>query len=318
MRMLVILVACMGFSCTEQENPISHIIPPAGKAYVDSGFGERLALSWPCDAEANSVWTVFYGAGYRFQVHGDSILFSHYLDSNRRIEYWASETQTHLGRVRSGFRSGDGTCGIWNEAIDNYTSVVRIYKGDVNYLYRDTPDARYTLLEGDVQYPIASVEADGSVRHRDFFSFHNRNEPRPADLVEIRSTYRVGAYYLPVNFSAAALDTLTALPEDDRPYLQYSICLGDGCWEVSVAGCSFPDNGAVTLFYRGETYVPESIDYGTTRNGSDTACGALSPENPTFAGETSCPAGETPGCQRFTPQDGTGDDIHLWLCFACQ
>ena len=83
-----------------------------------------------------------------------------------------------------------------------------------------------------MQYPIAYVAAEGSVRHRNFLSMHNRNEPRPADLVEISSTYYASAYYLPVNFSAAALDTLTALPEDDRPYLDDSIlddsiCSGD-------------------------------------------------------------------------------------------
>ena len=328
MRMLVILVACMGFSCTEQENPIAHISPPASKAYVDSDAGERLALSWLCDTEVDSVWTVFYGSDYRFQAHGERILFSHYLTSNKKKQYWASETSTRLGRLRSGFRSGDGFCNIWSEAIDNDTSVVRIYKGDVSYLYRDTPNARYTLLEDDVQYPIAYVEADGSVRHRDFLSFFNRNEPRPADLVKIRSTYHVGAYYLPVNFSAAALDTLTALPEDDRPYLENAICLGDECLEqaepeqtepkqAGLDTSTFSCTATSILTYRG-TYIPASIDYGTTPDGSDTACGALTPENAFFANDGNCPAGETPGCQRFTPQDGTGDDVHLWLCSACQ
>ena len=222
----------MGFSCTDYENPLALISPPAGKAQVGSDSGECLAISWPCDTEVDSVWTVFYGSDYRFQAHGDSVLFSHYLDSNSKTQYWASETSTHLGRVRSGFRPGDGACGIWSEAIDHDSSVVRIYRGDVNYLYRDTPNARYTLLEGDMQYPIAYVAAEGSVRHRNFLSVHNRNEPRPADLVEISSTYYASAYYLPVNFSAAALDTLTALPEDDRPYLDDSIlddsiCSGD-------------------------------------------------------------------------------------------
>ena len=229
---MLLLVTCLGWSCTDQDNPIALTSIPAGKVYVGSDSGECLAISWPCDTEVDSVWTVFYGSDYRFQAHGERVLFSHYLDSNSKRQYWASETSTRLGRVRSGFRSGDGACGIWSEAIDNDTSVVRIYRGDVNYLYRDTPNARYTLLEDEEQYPIAYVEEDGSVRHRDFFSFHNRNQPRPDGLVAIRSTYYVGGYYLPVNFSAAALDTLTALPEDDRPYLDDSIlddsiCSGD-------------------------------------------------------------------------------------------
>ena len=221
MRILLLLVACMGFSCAHHENPLALTSPPAGKANVHSGKSEYLAIFWPCDAEVNSVWTVFYGSDYRLQAHGDSVLFSHYLDSNSKTQYWASETSTRLGRVRSGFRSGDGMCGIWSEAFDHDSSVVRIYKGDVDYLYRDTPDARYALSESDVQYPIAFVQAEGAVRHRDFLSVQNRNDPRPADLVEIGDN-PTKAYYLPVNFSAAATDTLIDLPEDDRPYLDGS------------------------------------------------------------------------------------------------
>ena len=51
-------------------------------------------------------------------------------------------------------------------------NAVRIYKRDVNHLYRDSPSARYVLSEDDVQYPITSVKEEGAVRHRDFFSFH--------------------------------------------------------------------------------------------------------------------------------------------------
>ena len=236
MRMLLLLVAFIGFSCTDQNNPIALISTPAGKVHVDADADECLAISWSCDTEVDSVWTVFYGSDYRLQVHSERVLFSHYLDSNSKKQYWASETSARLGRVRSGFRSGDGTCGIWSEAIDNDTSVVRIYKGDVRYLYRDTPSARYVLSADDERYPIAFVKEEGSVRHRDFLSLFNRNDPRPDSLIEISSTYRGGGYYLPVNFNDAALDTLTALPQDDRPYLDDSICAGDECpeWEEPI------------------------------------------------------------------------------------
>ena len=237
MRMLLLLVACIGWSCTDHENPLALISIPAGKVHVDSDSDECLAISWACDTEVDSVWTVFYGSDYRFQVHdNERVLFSHYLDSNSKTQYWASETSTHLGRVRSGFRSDDETCGIWSEAIDNDTSVVRIYKGDVKYLYRDSPSARYVLSEDDEDYPVAFVQEEGAVRHRDFYSLFNRNEPRPDSLVTISNTYSVSAYYLPVNFSDAALDTLTILPQDDRPYLDDSICAGDECpeWEEPI------------------------------------------------------------------------------------
>ena len=280
MRMLLLLVAFMGFSCTEQNNPIALISTPAGKVHVDSDADECLAISWPCDTEVDSVWTVFYGSDYRFQAHGERILFSHYLDSNSKRQYWASETSAPLGRVRSGFRSGDGTCGIWSEAIDNDTSVVRIYKGDVRYLYRDTPSARYVLSEDDEEYPIAFVQSEGSVRHRDFLSFFNRNEPRPDSLVEISSTYRVSAYYLPVNFSASALDTLIALPQDDRPYLDDSICAGDECPEWEEPICPSDEEGSVVAFGASsgggdnsddDTSDPSSDD-DTSDSSSDDGC----------------------------------------------
>ena len=269
MRMLLLLVACIGWSCTDQDNPIALTSIPAGKVNVDSDAGECLAISWPCDTEVYSVWTVFYGAAYRFQAHGERVLFSHYVESNRKKQYWASETSTRFGRVRSGFRSGDGACGIWSEAIDNDASVVRVYKGAVNYLYRDTPNARYVLLEGDEQYPIALVEEEESVRHRDFLSVHNRNDPRPADLVKMRSTYHVTGYYLPVNFSAAALDTLTALPDDDRPYLDDSICSGDECPEWEEPICPLATGGSVVA--RSVSVVSQAS--GSSSGGGDDSNG---------------------------------------------
>ena len=87
-KALLFLVAFTGFSCTDHENPLALISPPAGKANVDSGSGECLAISWSCDTEVDSVWTVFYGSDYRFQAHGERVLFSHYLDSTSKKQYW--------------------------------------------------------------------------------------------------------------------------------------------------------------------------------------------------------------------------------------
>ena len=93
------------------------------------------------------------------------------------------------------------------------------------------------LSEGDEDYPIAFVQADGDVLHRDFLSVFNRNDPRPADLVEIGDNPK-RAYYLPVNFSATATDTLIEIPQNDRPYLEDSICAGDECPDVDRADLS--------------------------------------------------------------------------------
>ena len=302
MRILLLLIACIGFSCTDQGNPVALTSIPSGKANVDSDSGECLAIFWSCDTEVDSVWTVFYGTDYRFQAHGDSILFSHYVDSNRRREYWASETLTRFGRVRSGFRSDDETCGIWSEAIDNDTSVVRIYRGDVNYLYRDTPNARYILLEDDVQYPIAYVEEDESVRHRDFLSLFNRNDPRPDGLVQISSTYRVGAYYLPVNFSVAALDTLTALPEDDRPYLEHSICSGDECPAWAEPICPLATEGSV---------VARSVSVGSQTSEFSSGSGSSS------GGGSSSGNGDNSNGDNSNGDNSNGDNSNDGFTLTC-
>ena len=84
------------------------------------------------------------------------------------------------------------------------------------------------------------------MRHRDFLSSHNRNDPRPADLVE-RGANPTRAYYLPVNFSAAALDTLTNLSADDRPYLDDSICSGDECPEWAEPICPSDEEEEVVV-----------------------------------------------------------------------
>ena len=309
-KILLLLAAFIGFSCTDHENPLALISIPAGKVKVDSGSDECLAISWPCDAEVDSVWTVFYGSDYRFQAHGDSVLFSHYLASNSKTQYWASETSTRLGRVRSGFRSGDGTCGIWSEAIDHDSSVVRIYKGDVDYLYRDTPNARYALSESDVQYPIAFVQAEGSVRHRDFLSVHNRNDPRPADLVE-RGANPTRAYYLPVNFSAAALDTLTDIPEDDRPYLDDSICSGDECPEWAEPICPSDEEEEVVVR---EVSIAEnnSVSQASTTTTTTTTATATEPEPESEPESATATATEPEPVCNVTDEQVTSIEERYW------
>lgn len=228
-----LFVALMGFaSCADQDNLIGPS-GPAGKATVDSDAGESLIISWACDTAVDSVWTIFYGADYRFQIHGEDVLFSHYLTNNQRGEYWTSELPI-AGRVRAVFRSGGGACGLYSDVLDDIEAVVRIYKGDVSLWYRGTADARYVLSVDDVQYPIAFVSADGSVRHRDFYALHSLSAPRPAGLVELRSATGLSAYYLPVNFNVDALDGQARLPADDRLYLVNPLCAGDACAEREV------------------------------------------------------------------------------------
>ena len=102
-------------------------------------------------------------------------------------------------------------------------SVTRIWKG---YVWRDSY-YRYYLQE-DEEYRINRrfTKVDGSydppfgvVWYRDFSDLNNRFKPRPDGLYEIRKYNNVHSYYLPVNFSRAALDTLYWVPKDDRPYL---------------------------------------------------------------------------------------------------
>ena len=106
----------------------------------------------------------------------------------------------------------------------------------MDYLHRETSSARYVLSANDEDYPIAYVQTDGDVSHRDFLSVQNRNDPRPTELVEIGDN-PTRAYYLPVNFNSSALDTLINIPQDDQPYLDDAICSGDECPEWSEPIC---------------------------------------------------------------------------------
>ena len=189
---------------------------------------------------ADSVWTIFYGSK-RFYTDGKRVHISEYLTPNSKRVYWASETASErYKRASAGLVLSDNTCAIWSDLIDRDTSVVRIYRGEVKWIYRDYPDhSQYALVENEENCRIAYVR-DSLVVHRDFDHWIDR-DPHPMALGDAR------AYY-PFNFSQTAIDTLLNVPRDDRPYLLDVVCAGDDCPELlqSTATRTTERRGSVT------------------------------------------------------------------------
>ena len=219
--MSVVWVACS----------IDHTVAPLGPAAktTTSDSSERHYIHWTCGANewsmpADSVWTIFYGSN-RFYTDGQRVHVSEYLTPNSERAYWASETasERYKPRARVGLVLSDNTCAMWSDLIDRDTSVVRIYRGEVKWRYRDYPNhSQYALVENGENYRIAYVR-DSLVVHRDFDDWFDR-DPHPTALGDAR------AYY-PFNISQTVIDTMLNVPRDDRPYLLDVMCAGDDCPE---------------------------------------------------------------------------------------
>ena len=195
-------------------NPGPEYIPPPPRKRPPPKKPDPIivdSIQWDCGAD--STWSVFSGS-FTFHIDGEKIEVSERPDVIRRyIENDANIIYT------------DGRCALHAESVSP-DSVVRVFKG---YVRRDRFH-QYTFEDdmGDM-YLINRRYSDGSggytppfeqVWYRDFADFHNRDEPRPqVGLTWVRGQ-RSQAYYLPVNFSRAALDTLRQMPQDDRPFLE--------------------------------------------------------------------------------------------------
>lgn len=201
------------------------VAPSIPAAKISTGdSSERYHIHWACGADewsmpADSVWTIFYGSN-RFYTEGQRVQISEYLTANSKRVYWASETASErYKRASAGLALSDNTCAIWSDLIDQDTSVVRVYRGEVKWRYRGYPDhSQYALVENEEYYRIAYVR-DSLVVHRDFDYWFDR-DPHPVALGDAQ------AYY-PFNFSQAAIDTMPNVPDDDRPYLRDVVCIGD-------------------------------------------------------------------------------------------
>ena len=215
-RIFIALFLFLGWGCNSDENPVlAPYLPepaalgPAAKASASPTWW----IWWPCEAEADLVWTVFNGR-FEFHIEGSEVTVAERNPSRKVLH------QDHDAVVVV----ADGYCWLTSSFVQP-NSALRIFRGHVR---RDIIH-RYYLEQGDDTYLLNRryVSADGEysppfeqVGYRDFLDLNNRNKPRPEGLYELRSQYHVRAYYLPVNFSAAALKTLVTIPEDDRPFLE--------------------------------------------------------------------------------------------------
>ena len=225
-RRFIVLFLFLGWGCNSDETPVlAPYLPepaalgPAAKASASPTW----RIWWPCEAEEDSVWTVFNGR-FEFHIEGSEVTVAERRDNpSRKVSH-----QDHDAVVAV----ADGYCWLTSSFVQP-NSALRIFRGPI---WRDSI-RRYYLTQDDDTYLINRryVSADGeyrppfeSVWYRDFLDLHNRNEPRPEGLYELRSQYHTRSYYLPVNFSAAALDTLISIPEDDRPFLERYFVRADG------------------------------------------------------------------------------------------
>ena len=216
--MKLLFLSLMAWACTQPQSPLS--VEPAAKALIDPSSA---VVEWFCDAD--SVWTVFNG-NFTFHINGDEIAVSERLAGKKRYHISHDATISYV----------EDRC-ILHSGLVSADSVTRIFKGHV---WRDQIH-RYYLQDEEGTYLINKRFKSGEgyappfeiVWYRDFADVVNRFKPRPADVYELRTMWAVHAYYLPVNFSQAALDTLAAVPQDDRPYL-VSPFVKTAVYEVSI------------------------------------------------------------------------------------
>ena len=202
--MKLLFLSFMVWACTQPQSPTS--VEPAAKALIDP-FSS--AVEWSCGTD--SVWSVFNGH-FAFYIDGDQVAIRERLAQRSLTHHTHDATMTYdesRCMLHSGFVSADSVTRIWKGYVwrDSY---YRYYLQDEAGTYRI--NRRFTQADGSYDPPF------GVVWYRDFSDLNNRFKPRPDGLYEIRK-YNVHSYYLPVNFSRAALDTLYWVPKDDRPYL---------------------------------------------------------------------------------------------------
>ena len=256
---LVFAAICIWMACSVDELPFTPMGDPAAKRTVaeDSCF----VIQWDCDpsmwmTEADSVYSIFY-QNYRFQTQGSAVILTEYIDSSSRKEYQAHPTLSVFERNRARFQwTDDGQCGLWSDAIRDTTVVARVFEGDVQWRYLNLPShSQYAVKEDGVSYKIATVNADTTLRYVDFYGVHDRlNAPPSLDGQR---------YYLPINFSKSALDTLLRIPDNDSLYIESPFrCEDDeSCAEWPEAMCPEPEPVVVEV---------------TAETGSDGGVGSVS------------------------------------------
>ena len=235
---LVFAALCIWMACSIDELPFTPMGDPAAKRTVaeDSCF----VIQWDCDpsmwmTEADSVYSIFY-QNYRFQARGSAVILTEYIDDSSKRVYEAHPTLSVFKRNRARFQwSDDEQCGLWSDAIRDTTVTTRVFKGDVQWMYRALPSySQYAVKEDGVSYKIATVNADTTLRYVDFYGLHHRLN-RPPSLDGKR-------YYLPINFSKSALDTLLHIPDNDSLYIESPFRCedDDSCTEWPEAMCPEP------------------------------------------------------------------------------
>ena len=179
---------------SDTDAPVAPTTAPSAKMAAAA----RYCPAWECGASQwttpeDSTWTVFHRLSGRFlidttAVRTGSVLISEYL----------SNTSKRVYRSKGSVFSVEGdSCFLQIQFAQD--DIIRIYEGEIKYLYRGSANARLNAIEDGESYQIARVHNSSAVEHLDFWSLHHRNN-KPPSLEDGDQ-----AYY-PVNFDVDAVD----------------------------------------------------------------------------------------------------------------
>ena len=94
-----------------------------------------------------------------------SVLISEYLSASAKRVY----------RSEEGVFSVEGdSCFLQIQFAQD--DIIRIYQGEIKYLYRGSANARLNVIEDGESYQIARVHNSSAVEYLDFWSFHHREQ----------------------------------------------------------------------------------------------------------------------------------------------
>ena len=260
-------------------------------------------IQWDCGANeridpSDVAWTLFY-KDVLFRLHDQEFVVK------MRNEDGLFSSTDYAAMFRT---TEEGQCIISSEDVLTDSAQVRIYEG---YVWEDVSRILYVRQDGNsyrINRRYRTVEGEITpeleiIWHRDFNDLWNEEDPRPEGLTQVDEpgyNRYFHLYYLPANFSATALDTLTQVPQDDRPYLKSVMAL---CSEMGDMSEDTPHaNDGSTPRLRSTV---TSEDSETEQPGNQITNTNTTPKDD---GQNDPPAlTETP--EPKTPEQQTGDEV---------
>ena len=182
---LVIYVAC------DFQSPVDFglgLSAPSPKATTGASC---IIVQWSCDSDSwmtreDSTFSVFYK---NFLIHtgGEVPIVTEFISEDSKKVYLSGRPGGH----HAIFVASGSSCGLWSTVFSDATAEVKVFKGEVDWRYRNLPaHSEYVLVEDGEKYRVARVNTDTTLNYTDYYSFHGRDH-RPSSFE--------GQFYHPVN-----------------------------------------------------------------------------------------------------------------------